>query len=348
MARLGDTLHVGDATFHVRKVLRRPLPEESAPRQTLLLAQALSGPHATRLAVIRCLEGPEDAPVRRRAADGGRLALRLRHPHIREVWQVHDIPACLFIVSEHLPGHDLEMVASLSALLQRPPPPALVCFIGAAVADALDHAHALTGDAGEPLGIIHRGITLEHIRLGPLGEVKLTGFDGMFSRLPGRQVTSEHVLRGDMAYTAPEYVVRGQLDSRADLFSLGLVLLELFAGRHPLDDPYAVTPVSSTGAFLGSPFTAEQPSWLPLDLLGERLLALSPEAVEQAARGVPAPLVSILKQALQRNPEQRYPTAGRMREDLRAWLAALPAPYTPEVAVEDVRRMEEHLEELRG
>jgi serine/threonine-protein kinase len=331
---------VGEVAFHVRKVLRRPIPEEAAPRETRLMAQALSGPHATRLALVRCLEGPEDAPARQRARDGGRLAQRLRHPHIGQVWQVHDTPACLFIVSEYVSGHDLETVASLGAVLQCPPPPAFVCFIGAAVADALDFAHQLTDEGGQPLGIIHRGLSLENIWLGLKGEVKLTGFDGMFSKLEGRRLTTPHLLRGDMAYTAPEYVCRGQYDSRLDIFALGMVLLELLLGRHPLDDPDDVTPLSSTES---GPFKAEQPSWLPLDVLGARLLAFGPEAVERAARGAPAPVVAILKQALRHDPEQRYPTGGRMRDALRAWLASLPAPYTPEVAVEEVRRMEEEL-----
>ncbi len=346
--RPGDSLAVGEVSFLVRKVLRRAPPREAEPRQTLLVAQALSGPHAPRLALIRCLEGPQEAPARQRAAEGGRLALHLRHRHIRQLWQVLDTPPCLFLVSEHLPGHDLESVASLGALSQRPLPPELVCFIGAAVADALDHVHALTDDTGQPLGIIHRGINLENIHLGPTGEVKLTGFDSMFSRMHGRRVTPRPVLRGDMAYISPEYVIHGQQDSRGDVFSLGMVLLELLAGRHPLDDPNTVTPVASTAALPGTPFTAEQPTWWPLEVLAVRLVALSPDIVAQTARGAPAPVIAILQQALQRSPEERYPTAGRMRDDLRAWLARLPAPYTPEVAVEDVRRMEEHLEELRG
>jgi serine/threonine-protein kinase len=321
-------------SLSVRKVLRRPAPGEEPPRETLLLAQASSPPWLAR---VRCLEGPGDSAARQRVRDGGRLAQRLRHSHIEQVWQVHDTPDCLFIVSEEVSGYDLETVASLGALLQCPLPPAFVCFIGAAVADALDHAHQLTDDRGQPLHIIHRGINLENIRLSLRGEVKLAGFDGMFSTLEGRRLTTTHHLRGDMAYTAPEYVCRGQYDSRLDLFALGMVLLELLLGRHPLDDPDEVTPPSSTG----TPFTAEQPSWLPLDVLGTRLLALGPEAVERAARGVPEAVVSILKQALRHNPEQRYPTGGRMRDDLRAWLASLPVPYTPEDAVAEVRRMYE-------
>ncbi|MFE8604959.1 protein kinase family protein [Archangium violaceum] len=62
----------------------------------------------------------------------------MKHPHLLQVWQVHATPAALYIVSEYLPGFDLETVASSCALLKRPPLTAFVCFIAAAVADALD------------------------------------------------------------------------------------------------------------------------------------------------------------------------------------------------------------------
>jgi serine/threonine-protein kinase len=339
--KAGATLRVEDVSYTVQRVLQRPLPGETPPGETLLLARSPSGQQAPRETLIRCLEGAEDTPARQRAWDGARLAQRLEHPHIGKVWQVHAEPAVLYIVSEYVAGFDLETVADYCAMLKRALLPAFACFIGAAVADALDYAHGLRDDRGKPLGIVHRGINLANIRLGTRGEVKLTGFDGMFSLDPARRMTTTNTLRGDLAYASPEYVGHGQRDRRLDFFSLGLLLLELLAGSHPLDDPYELVPTPST-PLAGNPrLRLEQPSWLPLEVLCQRLEDFSPEQVELAALGQPEAVVSLLKRALEREPEKRYQRGAEMRDELLAYLDSLPVPYSPQVAVEEARHLHE-------
>ncbi|MGZ3457222.1 MAG: serine/threonine protein kinase [Archangium sp.] len=328
-----------DIIYTVQRVLHRPIPEEASPAETLLLARCLSGRNASHPALIRCLEGPEDSPALRRVQDGGRLAQRMDHPHLSKVWQVHFDSSALYLVSEYLAGFDLEMVASYCALLERPPLTASVCFIGAAVADALDYLHRLDDGAGRPLGIVHRGINLTSIRLGMGGEVKLSGFDVMFSMQAGRQQTTTNILRGDLAYAAPEYVCHGQRDRRFDFFSLGMVMLELLAGAHPLDDPYEVMPQPSADAGCAKRLQAEQRPWLPLDVLAQRLMDFSPEQVELEALDQPDAVIAILKRALERDPEKRYQSGAEMRDDLDAYLTRLPVPYSPDVAVEEVRHL---------
>ncbi|HYO53450.1 serine/threonine protein kinase [Archangium sp.] len=335
----GATLRVEDIAYEVQHVLHRPLPGQAAPAETLLLARCLSGRNASRQALIQCLEGPEDSPVLRHAHDGGKLAQRMDHPHVARVWQVHADSKALYIVSEYLAGFDLETVASFSAMLKRPPLTSFVCFIGAAVADALDYVHRLEDDAGKPLGVIHRGVNLANIRLGTGGEVKLSGFDVMFSKLVGRRQTTTNALRGDLAYAAPEYVCHGQQDRRLDFFALGMVMLELLMGSHPLDDPYEVVPQPPTGVSHEERLQAEQRPWLPLDVLAQRLMSFSPEQVELAALEQPDAVVAILKRALEREPEKRYQTGAEMRDDLYAYLNSLPVPYSPEAAVEEVRHL---------
>jgi eukaryotic-like serine/threonine-protein kinase len=337
----GAILLVEDVSYAVKHVLHRPVPGQATPAETLLLAQCLSGRNASQQALIRCLEGPDDSPVLLRARDGGKLAQRMNHPHIAKVWQVHAEGRALYLVSEYLAGFDLETVASFCAMLKRPPLPAFVCFVGAAVSDALDYLHRLADDAGKPLGIIHRGINLTSIRLGMGGEVKLSGFEVMFSRQVGRQQTTTNTLRGDLAYAAPEYVCNGQQDRRVDFFSLGMVMLELLTGNHPLDDPHEVTPQQSAGRDCDERLRAEQRPWLPLDVLAQRLMSFSPEQVELAALDQPGAVLSILKRALERDPEKRYPSGAELRDDLCAYLAQLPVRYSPEVAVEEVRHLRE-------
>jgi serine/threonine-protein kinase len=335
----GVTLLVQDIAYEVRHVLHRPLPGQEGPAETLLLAHCLSGPHASRPALVRRLDGTVDAPALRRIQDGGRLARRMDHPHITQVWQVHPEPETLSIVSEYIPGFDLETVASYCALLRRPPLTAFVCFIAAATADALDYLHRLQDDLGRPLGVIHRGIGLANIRLGTGGEVKLSGFDGMFSVLEERQQTTTNILRGDLAYASPEYVCHGQKERGLDFFALGLMMLELMMGHHPLDDPYDASLQTPAGVRCEKRLRAEQQPWLPLDVLAQRLLDFSPEQVELAALEQPEPVVAILKRALEQDPGKRYASGAELRDDLHAWLHGLPVPYSPDVAVEEVRHL---------
>jgi serine/threonine-protein kinase len=343
--KAGATLQVGDVSYTVQRVLHRPPPGESPPGETRLLARCASGQGEPRQVLLRCLEEPQDAPTRQQAWDGARLAQRLEHPHIGKVWQLHDEPAVLYIVSEYLAGFDLETVVDSCALLKRTLLPAFACFIGAAVAEALDHAHGLRDDGGRPLGLVHRGINLENIRLGLGGEVKLTGFDGMFSLDPARRMTTTNTLRGDLTYAAPEYVVDGQRDHRSDFFSLGLVLLELLTGRHPLDDPDDFVSAPPGERVGGRRLRAAQPSWLPLDVLVQRLEDLGPEQVELAALGQPETVVAILQRALEREPAKRYQRGAEMREELLTYLHGLPVPYSPQVAAEEAQHL---WEQARG
>jgi serine/threonine protein kinase len=337
--KAGATLQVDDVSYTVQRVLHRPLPGEAIPGETRLVVRCSSGQGEPRQVLLRCLEGPEDSPHRQRAWDGARLAQRMEHPHIGKVWQVHAEPAVLYIVSEYIAGFDLETVVDYCAMLKRSLLPAFACFIGAAVADALEYAHGLRDEAGRPLGIVHRGINLENIRLGLGGEVKLTGFDGIFSLDPARRMTTTNMLQGDLTYASPEYVEDGQRDRRLDFFSLGLLLLELLTGRHPLDDPYALALAPPTEPVDGPRLRASQSSWLPLGALVQRLAEFGPEEVELATLGQPEAVVALLKHALEREPAKRYQRGAQMREDLLAYLHSLPVPYGPQVAVEEVQQL---------
>ncbi len=334
----GETLLVGTVAYDVERVLQRPGPDEAPPREVVLLARCLSGEYANARAVIRCLEGPEGAPWRQRAEEGGRLAMRLAHPHLTRVWQVHSEPRMLHVVSEYLEGFDLQTVLSLAALTRRAPSAALACYLGMAITDALAYLHhGVRNDSGQPLGLIHRGVNPENIRLGSRGEVKLSGFDVMFSRLPDRRQTTTNRLRGELAYAAPEYVCEGQNDQRQDFFSLGMVLLELLKVQHPFDNPFARTVEANLDE--DNALQCLEPSWLSLGALSKRLGNFGPEEVERFAHGLPEGLIPILKRALQREPARRYQRALDMRDALRACLGSLPGPYGSREAVAEVHEL---------
>ena len=143
-----------------------------------------------------------------------------------------------------------------------------------------------------------------------------------WSNLTGRLRTAPQVLRADVAYGAPELVRLQQPDGRADLYSLGLVLLELLSGQYPLYPPDVAQPTEESPEVTryNARVRTECPTWTSAGELADRIQRFGPEDVERVARGVPGQLKRILHKALRGNPEDRYQTGAELRDDLRAHL----------------------------
>ncbi|HEX8434149.1 protein kinase domain-containing protein [Archangium sp.] len=330
-----------------RYEVHRPLLEHE-DYDTLLLAWCapLKGPR--RLVVLKRVEVPEGRAGRTRAVEELQLAAHLRHPGLARVFRLAERQGAPYVVMEHTRGAFLATVIGSALLLKQKLSPSFAAFITAEVANALDYAHHCQDTRGRPLHIIHRAVSPTTIRLGRNGRVWLTNFGAAFSELLGRVPTPPRVLRGNFAYAAPELIhavsQKGRagllaskgLDSRADLFSLGLVLLEMLSGHHPLDPPDRLPPkVSRRALQLVSGVRAEHSTWASLEVLADRLLRFGPKDVERIAHETPAPLKQVVHGALRSNPAERYPSAAEMRDALRAYLASLPRPFgAPEAAAE--------------
>jgi serine/threonine protein kinase len=148
------------------------------------------------------------------------------------------------------------------------------------------------------------------------------------------------LVKGDATYAAPEVLRHEQPDARADLFSLGLVLLELLTNRYVLDPPNERTPIRPTGPLekLAHKLRTEEPSWAPPAELAARAERIFPAEVARVAAKVPSALQTMVLRALQPHPEDRYPSAAAMRDDLHAFLTEQ-APYGGRELVEDLRHL---------
>jgi serine/threonine-protein kinase len=153
--------------------------------------------------------------------------------------------------------------------------------------------------------------------------VKLTDFGVAWSELTGRVHTAPRVLRADVAYAAPEVVRLQPPDGRADLYSLGMVLLEMLAGQYPLDPQDENPPPGESleVARYNASVRSERTTWTSAGELAERILRFGPEDVERAARGVPGQLKRTVHKALRARPEERYQSGAELRDDLRAYLS---------------------------
>ena len=155
-----------------------------------------------------------------------RSASALNHPNIVTVHEIVDSDAGTFLVMEWIPGETLRKSMKSGVDLNR-----LVKY-GVQVARALSAAHES--------GIIHRDVKPENIMVRPDGYVKLVDF-GLARMTPvapngetqSRRITREGTLVGTLAYFSPEQARSEMLESRSDIFSLGLVLYEAATRHHP-------------------------------------------------------------------------------------------------------------------
>jgi len=265
--------------------------------------------------------------VKARLAEELQLSKHLRSPHFGGVLGFAVSGERPYLVAEHVPGCSLESLINAAALRGSKLSAGFAVAVAMAVADALDHAHHCRDEQGQPLRIVHRAVSPANIWISRHGRVQLVNFAAAYSEWVGRQRTPPGLLRGDAAYSAPEVLrafqaprgrrvtARVPPDPRADLFSLGLVLLETLTAVHPLDPPDALE--VGAGPRLAPNTRAETTPLIPLELLAARLLRFGPGEVERAASRLPRQLHALLARALQAEPAERYPSARAMAEELR-------------------------------
>ncbi len=286
--------------------------------------------------VVKRLRSPSSFVDRRRLVEEVELTFRLNHPAIARVHHLKVYRGAPHVVMEYVEGRSLDTVLNLMAMRRQPASPALAAYVVSEVAEALHHAHVLKDEWNRPLHIVHRDVSPRNIRLGIHGEVKLTHFTTATSALAGREVTSRPLVKGDITYASPEALRRGPVDARSDLFSLGVVLLELLTGKHPLavEDAAPVPPPRGDAR----PLEAQGPTWMPIHEVAARMALLGPEQVARLAQGVPPELVEVVQRALRQQPSERFQTGAELAEALRGWLRVHAPGYGRHEAAEEVSR----------
>jgi ABC-type oligopeptide transport system substrate-binding subunit len=165
-----------------------------------------------------------DTEGRGRLMHEAKAAARLNHPNVVSVYDAGETDGSPFIVMELVEGDSLHH--------RRPENLDGILAIARQICAALKHAHSS--------GIIHRDLKPENVLLAPDGTAKLTDFG--LARSVASRLTSEGTIVGTVFYLAPEQALGQEIDSRVDLYALGVMLYELTTGRLPFtaDDPVAV------------------------------------------------------------------------------------------------------------
>jgi len=158
-----------------------------------------------------------------------KILSQLRH---RNIVQIFDVglgdDGQYFLVMEFVDGMDLGAVQRGLEPRRKRLPLDLVLHIGAEVCEALEHAHRAAGPDGAPMRLVHRDVSPSNVLVSRAGEVKLTDF-GIAKR--PEEHTGHGTVRGKFAYISPEQAANRHVDGRSDVFSLGLLLMELASGR---------------------------------------------------------------------------------------------------------------------
>jgi hypothetical protein len=164
--------------------------------------------------------------------DEAKLASNLVHSNIIPVYDFGKVGEEYFMAQEYVLGRDLrKLVTTLVEKDKKLLDPRHAVYIARQALHALEYAHTRHTDDGRPLGIVHRDVSPNNILVSARGEVKLFDF-GIAKADEGRLTqTQTGVVKGNVQYMSPEQARGEQVDSRADVFSMGLVFYFLLTGR---------------------------------------------------------------------------------------------------------------------
>ncbi|MGE5182528.1 MAG: serine/threonine protein kinase [Acidobacteriota bacterium] len=171
----------------------------------------------------------DDTRFRQMLIAEARIAAKLSHANICQVYELGETDGQLYIVMEYLEGVSLLPLLRRAGKYATPLELGLVAGVVQQACDALHYAHELR-DRGEPLGLVHRDVTPSNIYLTESGVAKLLDF-GIAKARGASTNTQEGTVKGKYAYMAPEQLRGGEIDRRVDLFALGIVVFEMLALR---------------------------------------------------------------------------------------------------------------------
>ena len=163
--------------------------------------------------------------------DEARLSLHLQHANIVQVFDIGHADETYFIVMEFVEGIDLKRLLEWRRRIGRPLTIGQTVYIIMEAAKGLAYAHeAAHPETGRPLGIVHRDVSPPNVLLSRNGEIKLTDF-GLAKAAVQVETTDPGVVKGKMSYLSPEAARGEEVDRRADIFAVGILLYEMLTGK---------------------------------------------------------------------------------------------------------------------
>ena len=225
--------------------------------------------------------------------DEARVAAKLQHPNIVQVYEVDSVGDRHFLSMEYLEGATLRRTLRV---LKTEFTLSMHLAVLSEILRGLHHAHELVDESGEILGLVHRDMSPHNIFLTFDGQAKIVDF-GIVKTRDSSQQTEVGVFKGKVTYMPPEQAMSEKpVDRRADIYSMGVMLFEAIAGKRiwkGMQDMQVLT----------------------------KLVQKQIPTLEQVMPSAPAELKRITSKAMAWDREDRYDTAEAFREDLDRYIA---------------------------
>jgi serine/threonine-protein kinase len=226
--------------------------------------------------------------------DEARLAARIHHPNVGEIFEVDEDDGLFYMVMELVQGHSLQSFMKRARALGLAVSQPIAAFIASKICHGLQAAHDLRGPDGEPIRLVHRDVSPRNILLSYEGFVKLIDFGVAWAK-DRVSHTESGLLKGKVGYMAPEQIRGQNLDARSDVFSLGVVMYLMVTGSHPFP---GATDAERMHKILNSKF-------------------ISPR---KANPGLYPAMERILLKAMSGNPHDRFESASHMAQELKKFI----------------------------
>jgi serine/threonine protein kinase len=170
-----------------------------------------------------------------RFADEAKIMVRISHDNIIRVFDAGKVEHDYYIAMEYMHGRDLGDVLDRAYERGEPLPAQIGLYVSSHVLRGLDYAHNLTDEQGRHMGLVHRDISPQNILIGFDGSIKIIDFGlARTDLLPAR--TQGALAVGKYGYMSPEQARHEKIDGRADIYSTGVMLFEVFTGDRLVDE----------------------------------------------------------------------------------------------------------------
>jgi eukaryotic-like serine/threonine-protein kinase len=229
--------------------------------------------------------------------DEAKILGMLNHPNVVGVYDFGVDEDRHYLALEFLDGPSVAEILTRVKKRDGQIPVAVAAYIAREVCKGLAAVHALRGPDGRALEVIHRDVSPSNVMTTTAGAVKLLDF-GLAKIGAAQKVTKQGYIKGKAGYLAPEQIKGAPIDSRVDIFSLGVVLHEMLCLEHLF---------YGEGGDIATVY---------------RIIEMEIPPPSRARGEVPAAIDEIVFKALARDPDKRYPSAADMARDLDDVVAA--------------------------
>ncbi len=223
-----------------------------------------------------------------RFADEAKIMVRIEHQNIIRVFDAGKVDHDYYIAMQYVHGRDLGDVLDRAYERGEPLPIGLGLYITDQLLRGLDYVHNLKDEHGRHMGLVHRDISPQNVLVGFDGSIKLIDFGlARTDVLPAR--TQGALAVGKYGYMSPEQARHESIDGRADIYSAGVMLFEVFTGDRLVDEQDQAT-------------------------LWQRVLSPKHRSPKTVIPTLPDIVERLIMQAVEVRPEGRFQTARQMRD----------------------------------